>query len=140
VYYDLTSVCGLLMLELYHRNPVLIVFCEELHLLSNQTNNITHVSLDQPTEQLGYQRSISDSMMTLKHSQICNRWCKAYALINTCHFPNNNPLEKSCNESSNLDLYLLFTTTNELYLLHVSFLLTLNDGIVSSESSVDSVL
>ena len=70
------------MLELYHRNPVLIVFCEELHLLSNQTNNITHVSLDQPTEQLGYQRSISDSMMTSKHSQICNRWCKAYALIN----------------------------------------------------------
>ena len=70
------------MLELYHRNPVLIVFCEELQFLSKQTDNITHVSLDQLTEQLGYQRSKSDSMMTLKHRPNCNRWCKPYTLIN----------------------------------------------------------
>jgi len=83
------------MLELYHRNPVLIVFCHELHLLSNQTDNITHVSLVEPAEQLGYQRSISDSMMTLKHRQICNRWCKAYTLIN------NPSLRQKCtNEDS----------------------------------------
>ena len=62
------------MLELYHRKPVLIVFCHELQLMSKQTDNITQVSLDEPIEQLGYQRRIYDSMMTLKHRQICNRW------------------------------------------------------------------
>jgi hypothetical protein len=34
--------------------------------MSKQTDNITNVSLDEPIEQLEYQRRISDSMMTLK--------------------------------------------------------------------------
>jgi len=84
------------MLELYHRNPVLIVFCHQLQLLSKQTDNITHVSLDEPSEQLGYQRSISDSMMMLKHRQSCNRWCKAYTLIN------NPSLRQKCTNRENV--------------------------------------
>ena len=84
------------MLELYHRNPVLIVFCHELQLMSKQTDNITHVSLDEPIEQLGYQRRIYDSMMTLKHRQICNRWCKAYTLIN------NPSLRQQCTNEDNV--------------------------------------
>ena len=84
------------MLELYHRNPVLIVFCHELQLMSKQTDNITHVSLDEHIGQLGYQRRISDSMMTLKHRQICNRWCKAYTLIN------NPSLRQKCSNEDNV--------------------------------------
>ena len=84
------------MLELYHRNPVLIVFCHQLQLLSKQTDNITHVSLDEPSEQLEYQRSISDSMITLKHRQICNRWCKAYTLIN------NPSIRQKCTNEDNV--------------------------------------
>jgi hypothetical protein len=61
-----------------------------------QTDNITHVSLDEPIEQLGYQRRIYDSMMTLKHRQICNRWCKAYTLIN------NPPLRQKCTNKDNV--------------------------------------
>ena len=64
--------------------------------MSKQTDNITNVSLDQPTEQLGYQRSIYDSMMTLKHRQICNRWCKAYTLIN------NPSLRQKCANEDNV--------------------------------------
>lgn len=84
------------MLELYHRKPVLIVFCHGLQLMSKQTDNITQVSLDEPIEQLGYQRRIYDSMMTLKHRQICNRWCKAYTLIN------NPSLRQQCTNEDNV--------------------------------------
>jgi hypothetical protein len=61
-----------------------------------QTDNITHVSLDEPIEQLGYQRRIYDSMMTLKHRQIWNRWCKAYTLIN------NPSLRQQCTNEDNV--------------------------------------
>ena len=84
------------MLELYHRKPVLIVFCHELQLMSKQTDNIAHVSLDEPIEQLGYQRRIYDSMMTFKHRQMCNRWCKAYTLIN------NPSLRQQCTNEDNV--------------------------------------
>jgi len=84
------------MLELYHRNPVLIVFCHELQLQSKQTDNITSVSLDQPSERLGYQRSISDSIMPLKQRQICNRSCKGYTLIN------NPSLRQKCTNRENV--------------------------------------
>ena len=61
-----------------------------------QTDNITNVSLDEPIEQLGYQRRIYDSTMTLKHRQICNRWCKAYTLID------NPSLRQKCTNKDNV--------------------------------------
>jgi hypothetical protein len=84
---------GLLMLELYHRNPVLIVFCEELHLLSNQTNNITHVSLDQPTELSCWVKQPFTNSLTSEdgqdkphdHDISCFRICACYHFIMMTH-------------------------------------------------------
>jgi hypothetical protein len=68
------------MLELYHRNPILLVFCDEM--LTFQQNEPSMIELETPNQNTGYQRSISDSLGRLKRTRIRNKWLKAFTLVN----------------------------------------------------------
>jgi hypothetical protein len=68
------------MLELYHRNPILLVFCDEM--LTFQHNEPSMIELETPNENTGYQRSVSDSLGRLKRTRIRNKWFKAFTLVN----------------------------------------------------------
>ena len=68
------------MLELYHRNPILLVFCDEM--LTFQDNKKSMIELQTPNENVGYQRTVSDSIDRLKRIHARNKWFKAFTLVN----------------------------------------------------------
>ena len=68
------------MLELYHRNPILLVFCDEM--LTFQDNKKSMIELQTPNENVGYQLSVSYSIDRLKRIRARNKWFKAFALVN----------------------------------------------------------
>ena len=68
------------MLELYHRNPILLVFCDEM--LTFQHNELSTIALQTPYQNTGYQRSVSDSLGRLKRTRIRNKWFKAFTVVN----------------------------------------------------------
>jgi hypothetical protein len=71
---------GLIMLELYHRNPILLVFCDEM--LTFQDNKKSMIELQTPNENVGYQLSVSYSIDRLKRIRARNKWFKAFTLVN----------------------------------------------------------
>ncbi|XP_052094984.1 stimulated by retinoic acid gene 6 protein-like [Mytilus californianus] len=73
---------GLIMLELYHRNPILIVFCEELRQTLMVKDKRKFISLEIPGNHAGYQNSISGSELIQRRKRIQNMWFKALTLIN----------------------------------------------------------
>jgi len=68
------------MLELYHRNPILLVFCDEM--LTFQQNELSMIALQTPNQNTGYQQSVSDSLGRLKRTRIRNKWFKAFTVVN----------------------------------------------------------
>lgn len=70
------------MLELYHRNPILIVFCEELRQTLMVKDKKKFISLETPGNHVCYQNSISGSELIQRRKRIQNMWFKAVTLIN----------------------------------------------------------
>ena len=64
----------MIMVELYHRNPILIVFCDELLLSQIYVKNclLEPVRNDLETTNTNIKR----------HRQICRRWQKTYTMLN----------------------------------------------------------
>ncbi|XP_071157759.1 stimulated by retinoic acid gene 6 protein-like [Mytilus edulis] len=76
------SYVGLIMLELYHRNPILIVFCEELRQTLMVKDKRKFISLETQGNHVCYQNSISGSELIQRRKRIQNMWFKAVTLIN----------------------------------------------------------
>ena len=69
------------MLELYHRNPILLVFCDEM-LTFQHNNELSTIALQTPNENTRYQRSVYDSLGRLQRTRIRNKWFKAFTVVN----------------------------------------------------------
>jgi hypothetical protein len=68
------------MLELYHRNPILVVFCDEM--LTFQDNKKSMIALQTPNENVGYQQRVCDRKERPKRIHARNKWFKAFTLVN----------------------------------------------------------
>ena len=70
----------MIMLDLYHRNPILLVFCDEM--LTFQDNQQSRIAMQTPNENVGHQRSVNDSSDRSRRTLIRNKWLKAFTLVN----------------------------------------------------------
>jgi hypothetical protein len=67
----------MIMVDVYHRNPIMTVFCDELLSRSKTCTNILITPVDPETNN----GMIKKESTTHKHRRICRRWQKAYTLL-----------------------------------------------------------
>ena len=68
---------GMIMVDVYHRNPIMTVFCDELLSRSKTCTNILLTPVDPETNN----GMIKKESTNHKHRRICRRWQKAYTLL-----------------------------------------------------------
>lgn len=68
---------GMIMVDVYHRNPIMTVFCDELLSRSKKCTNILLAPVDPETNH----RMVKKETPNQKHRRICRRWHKAYTLF-----------------------------------------------------------